>query len=250
LLAFTLVELLVVVAIVSILGLLTIAGAQRVLSAGNSAKCVANLRQIGVLMHSYFADHGGWAPPHSGWAFNEPPGVQPQTSIGWAGRLAPYIDENASYNAPISSLFTCPSDPDRKSWPKVRSYLNQGISGIPESANTSSKISYGYNYVTFTTAWGMSTSPYFPQGNVRRVTTPASVILVADSMPASKGGLNPSLVFWFNPRVWPDTRHRGSFNAVFVDGHVQWVPYADATSKVSPTGIPYWSHDGFIWTDP
>jgi len=250
LLAFTLVELLVVVAIVSILGLLTIAGAQRVLSAGNSAKCVANLRQIGVLMHSYFADHGGWAPPHSGWAFNEPPGVQPQTSIGWAGRLAPYIDENASYNAPISSLFTCPSDPDRKSWPKVRSYLNQGISGIPESANTSSKISYGYNYVIFTTAWGWSTSPYFPQGNVRRVTTPASVILVADSMPASKGGLNPSLVFWFNPRVWPDTRHRGSFNAVFVDGHVQWVPYADATSKVSPTGIPYWSHDGFIWTDP
>ncbi len=246
---FALVELLVGVAILAILAALifSMAGAMR--ASADSVTCIANLRRIGNLMHMYFNDHNGWAPPHGGWTFSEPPGIQPQTSLIWTGRLAPYFEPD-SYNSPMSSLFTCPSDPDQKTWPEVCSYLTQGVPGIPESAGTQRKVSYGYNYVIFTSAWGFHYTRSQPATNVRSVADPSAVILVADSMPASKGGLDSSLVFWYNKGLWPDTRHRGSFNALFLDGSAQWLPYKAATSQVIPTGRPYWSWAEFPWSQP
>lgn len=246
---FSLLEMLIVVAVVAILAALVVSTVRAVRSSANSAKCVANLRQIGSLMYSYLNDHDGYAPPHSGRAFDEPAGLQPESSINWAGRLAPYF-EPESYYSPISSLFTCPSDPDQHTWPEVRSYIREGIEEIPESAETWRNISYGYNYVTFTSAAGFHPDPPSPRTRLSRVQSPSSVLVVADSMPVSKDGINPSVVFWFNSRLWPDTRHRGSFNALFLDGSVRWLPYEEATSKVSPTGLPYWSWQGFYWATP
>jgi len=243
---FGLLELLVSVAIIAVLAALVFTAMGALRSSADSAKCVANLRQIGVLMHMYFNDHNGWAPPHSGWAFGEPPGAPQIHLLLWTGRLAPYFEPD-SYYSPMSSLFTCPSDPDHKTWPEARSYLPQGVPGIPESAGTQRMVSYGYNYVIFTgNPWFHYTRPT-PPTNVRNVGDPSDVILVADSMPASKGGLNPSQVFWFNQNLWPDKRHRGSFNALFLDGSVRWLPYKQATSGVTPTGRPYWSWAEFPW---
>lgn len=245
------VELLVGMAILAILAAVLIPSTSAMRSSADSAKCGANLRQIGSFMHMYFNDHNGWAPPHTGWAFGEPAGIQPESSLLWTGRLAPYFEPD-SFNSPMSSLFTCPSDPEQKTWPKVRSYLPQGVPGIPGSAGTQRMISYGYNYIIF------NSYPYFsspprqqPPTNVRNVDDPSSVILVADSsLPESKGGIDPSLVFWWNQRLWPARRHRGSFNALFLDGSVQWLPYEEATSRVSATGRPYWSWDAFPWRPP
>lgn len=60
--AFTLIELLVVVAIVALLISILLPGLSRAKERAKAVQCVANLRQIGTVMHMYFTDHNNWFP--------------------------------------------------------------------------------------------------------------------------------------------------------------------------------------------
>ena len=60
---FTIVELLVVVAIIIVLASLVFIGMGRIQSTGRSAVCASNLRQVGVAMLSYASDNQGKLPP-------------------------------------------------------------------------------------------------------------------------------------------------------------------------------------------
>ena len=60
--AFTLVEMLVVVAVLAVLAALAMPIAGRFTSSGHAAKSVSNLRQIAVLANSYAADNNGYYP--------------------------------------------------------------------------------------------------------------------------------------------------------------------------------------------
>lgn len=55
--AFTLIELIVVIAIIVILGSLTFAAGRSALRSSHTATCAANLRQIGNAINTYAADH-------------------------------------------------------------------------------------------------------------------------------------------------------------------------------------------------
>lgn len=55
--AFTLVELLVVIAIIAIIAAFAYPAYQRSIAGGKAATCVTNLRQIGVGLNAYLADH-------------------------------------------------------------------------------------------------------------------------------------------------------------------------------------------------
>ncbi len=61
--AFTLIELLVVIAIVAILASLTIPGLTRAREAARRSQCASNLRQIGLAVKSWLADHDDVFPP-------------------------------------------------------------------------------------------------------------------------------------------------------------------------------------------
>lgn len=60
--AFTLVELLVVVAILGLLASLLIPVTQKAIASGRTGKATANLRQIGVLLNSYAAENNNCLP--------------------------------------------------------------------------------------------------------------------------------------------------------------------------------------------
>lgn len=64
--AFTLIESLIVVAIISILGALLFPMAQKALSSAKSAQCVSRQKQVGAALLSYSADHNGLIPPRYG----------------------------------------------------------------------------------------------------------------------------------------------------------------------------------------
>ncbi len=59
---FTLIELLVVVAIIALLISILLPSLSQAKEQAKTVKCVSNLRQIGIAMHSYFGEHNDWFP--------------------------------------------------------------------------------------------------------------------------------------------------------------------------------------------
>ena len=225
---FTLVELLVVVAVIGILAALSSAAVSAARGASNSVKCVANLRQIGMAFTEYSNEHLGYEPPHYGRPFFDP--SSPTELVGWPGHLATYLGAT-NYAGPVSSIFFCPSDPDATPRPANLSYAyNTGAPVHP--------VSYGYNYVNFTTTKGFGGEEN--AANVRRLDHPSSVILVADSTPISEGGTDPSIIYspFLKANLAPSRNRHGNsgYNAVFVDGHVQWMNFNETANNTQ-----YWS---------
>jgi prepilin-type N-terminal cleavage/methylation domain-containing protein len=93
--AFTLIELLVVVAIIAILAGLLLPALASARTKGRQAKCISNMRQIGLGMAMYADDFNGRAPTtmHN----------SPSTNASWINLLKPYL-------AKVDPVRICPAD--------------------------------------------------------------------------------------------------------------------------------------------
>jgi len=89
---FTLVELLVVLAIIAILVGLLLPAVQNAREAARRISCQNNLHQIGVALHSY---HSSFRQLPSGWVASDTDHHEP--GWGWAAAILPQIEESAAY---------------------------------------------------------------------------------------------------------------------------------------------------------
>lgn len=94
---FTLLELLVVIAVVAILAGLAYPVFQRVIESGRAAGCVSNLRQIGVGMGAYLAENNNTMPTLS----TARPSITDNLQV---------IDNTLSKYITTPSVFACPAD--------------------------------------------------------------------------------------------------------------------------------------------
>ena len=103
--AFTLVEVLVAVAIIGLLIGLTLSAVQRVRAAAARTSCGDRLRQLGLALHNYHAVRGAL-----------PPGVTRTADGGrfdylnWEARLLPYLEQDALWHRTVEAYGARPQD--------------------------------------------------------------------------------------------------------------------------------------------
>lgn len=107
---FTLIEMLVVIAIISILASLLMPGLQKARNTARNVSCLGNLRQIGITWGLYWNDNEGLIPIRSTWSW-----------FSWGGFNNGHVQSTPLsqrlFTPGTSSLdagsFKCPSDNDR-----------------------------------------------------------------------------------------------------------------------------------------
>ena len=117
---FTLIERLVVIAIIGVMVGLLLPAVQNVRVSADRARCQNNMKQIGLAFHEFADDHNHQMPPGIGWVSNR--------EVGTAGFfILPYLEQGNLYNlaqvggfsfvgfnsvyARRVQTFLCPSDP-------------------------------------------------------------------------------------------------------------------------------------------
>lgn len=237
--AFTLVELLIMVAIVALLLAVMLPGLSGARAQSRQVVCGSNLRQIGLALHLYAIDYGGRAMPL---AYTAPSIVGSGPAVYWWGTNAPSgIDPTRGFVWPYlrstlhpESVFECPDQP----W---GTYKPQG------AAPNSPTSTYGYNgyYLSpqHTPGWGFQIG-FRPWQMLSGVREPARVFAFGDTLVSWSGGLQnnallepPMLLItnqWRpNPNPTTAFRHRSRAQIAHVDGHVELYGPGDNLSAAS-----------------
>lgn len=222
-LGFTLIEMLICVAVIGLLVGLLGPVLSEVRDKARGVRCASNLRQLGVAWQMYAGDFRGRAMPLAYW---QTAGDEPVT-YWWGRDRSDSVDHTAGFTWPYlgcepgeTSVYECPAQP-------AGSYVPQGRSGQITST-------YGYNgyYLSpaYTPGWGYSIWAR-PWQSLGSIVDPARVFVFADTM-IELGGqlknvalLDPPYLYrrhkrWYrNPSPTTSFRHRQAAVMVFADGH-------------------------------
>jgi len=229
---FTLIELRVVIAIISILSAILFPVSARARESARRASCMSNLKQIGLGMMMYVQDYDEVYPPRLiGWQ-GEPPGGDwgipnhPQTYWYWPQLLYPYTKN--------MQVFVCPS------------------TGGSASSNAVLTQNYGVNYYLIHTS-----SSLMRMAAVQSAST-TYAIMDAGGWSITKDQASAYQPGFYLPGMGTsggtcsgasgtaladcqNGRHFLGVNMAFADGHVKWLKSSQVVtaSKLSDSKNPF-----------
>jgi len=229
--AFTLTELLLVLAIVFVLFSLAFPAFKNVREISRSSVCVSNLRQIGIGLFAYSGDNSGFFPTAD--LSHHTSTMLPQTNrwpyIAWnyMGLGNPknggYVKgvNDTSYGMKKPNIFVCPTS----------RITVKGYPGAWQTRQGGACYGMSVNPAQFfysTTNW--SEAPNFPVNRawVRNsagtaLILEAQYLVVGSSLYTDRVGLIP---------------HHGGMNVLYYDGHVEWIAANDIPTHYMAR--PFW----------
>lgn len=198
--AFTLVELLAVIAIIGVLIGMLVAVVSHVRESARRSTCVSNLRQLGSAVLLYVQDNRGHLPLAS----------ENATQRGWDYFLGStgHIAAARVGGRWVSPVFGCPA--------------SRAASG------NDLLTTYGMNG----TLTGSSVPVLFG-----RIEQPSATLLMADGTPLTDGTFN--VAFWQSANK-PAAAHGASANLLYADGHVAPRLVTDIPLNRWPAGSSQW----------
>lgn len=152
--AYTLIETILVVAILTVLVALTLSGVQQVREAAARASCQNNLRQQGLAFQQYASSNGSLPP---GCSYKD--GKDPMPMLGWQTRLLPYIEQANLWDQTVAA-FKIDTDFSHKP-PHGGAATIIPIYGCPTDDRTKSPQSYSGQYYGPTSYLGVSGTQNF-----------------------------------------------------------------------------------------
>lgn len=218
--AFTLVELLVVITIITILVSLLLPALKQSIEAARAIACANNLKQTAIYLRLYEDEFRDFHP--YGWHRNIGWNYPDMKGRSWADALyvAGYIEDvkNISYNKGSDARLYCPSVGGGP-------YLTYGVPSVNMPYN-SGQVPMGSNHHPFSSGSGSK----FNWVNMRRVLQPSRTVNIMEikfKMPEwylrsiqNVSGSN-SATTPYTPGEDKLGRHAGGSNVLYADTHVQ-----------------------------
>lgn len=256
--AFTLVEMLVVITILSVLISMLLPSINRSREAARGVVCANKLRQVGYMTIAYTHDFKGVAPPGASTVINPSTGLS--VAATWIGLLcytghcdpAPVVRDR-------KNVFLCPSN-------KPGFWTQAPPPSVPTSWNLTQ--GYGIRHYSSTEMrpWtiGQSKVRMIPWNNLGNDNfgPPAEFLFAGDSLlvfPASTNHLGQTYLFDPVSGVYPvvsmgvaHARHNEKGNFLFGDGSVRTLGVADLAGKYGDTSASGYGKFGanFVFDEP
>jgi prepilin-type processing-associated H-X9-DG protein/prepilin-type N-terminal cleavage/methylation domain-containing protein len=212
--AFTLLELLVVMAVLAILISLAVPLVGNGIRSSHTAGCASNMRQIGTGMVAFAAENNGELPSSVA------------SGKSWDLQLAPYLGLDAAKATP-SALLRCKEDKRTK---------------IGSTKNGDWRRSYTLSAMGTTDDIGVFGRADKPSRKLVTLPQPQLTVMLAEWFPADNAqfGTNYTCVDgWRNANAKDPSHHGKGANYLFCDGHVELLSPREVATSPKITG---WRH--------
>jgi len=258
--AFTLVELLVVVAVIGVLASLLLPALSKARGRALAVACLNNVRQLGLAWQMYADDNRGRLAYNLGSAGGR--GLAPRSTVNWVNNILTWELDSDNTNVlslaegslwphtrHSASIYRCPSDtvlsPTQlgAGWDsRIRSYSMNAMVG---DAGEASRYGYNRNNPGFAQFFSLSSIP-----------RPADIFVFLDEHPDS---INDG--YFLNrggDELWidlPASYHLGAASFAYADGHSDLHRWEHASTRppakpdvvTLPAPVPAWEEDDYYW---
>lgn len=215
---FTLVELLIVVAVLVMLGMSFMPSLEHLRAKAAQARCAANLRLLGTAWNMYADDHAGWflpalLPKEKFLLPENYPASAAQAGDWWSKLAKDYVPPEFLQGK--RNVFACPSD-DKPA----------------KTSMETNEIFHSYGYMDYFGYPYQSNPKWFAcksYGLHRRkdMKKPGATPVLTESIVTYTPTVVPAGAYGTALSKWMAFRHQGACNVLFDDGHIEAVATND-----------------------